>query len=260
MLRISARDYVHLGQGLEIAARVLMESEDVTQSPYGRVLTEEEQEHLRETLNEVLNECKKLDLRVSIDIVAARIKHLPTSHKELDILIEVIQSELGTQLFLFVNQQRSRYYDPILPSYIQAAFPNAYPEMVDAGNSLALDQFTACVFHSMRAAEIGVRALAEELNVTFPFPLELADWHNMLDQIDSKIHQMKNLPRSAEKDDGLQFYSEAATQFRYFKDAWRVRVAHTRARYDEHAAVKVFDHTFSFFQTIATRLKEPRRV
>jgi hypothetical protein len=111
----------------------------------------------------------------------------------------------------------------------------------------------------MRAAEIGVRVLGRELGVEFPDkPLELAEWQNILDQCDAKIVAMKEMRRGVEKDEKLNFYSQAAVQFRYFKDAWRVRVAHARETYEEKAATRVFDHTLEFFETLATRLKEPK--
>jgi hypothetical protein len=130
--------------------------------------------------------------------------------------------------------------------------------MAVAGNSLAVGLYTACVFHSMRAAEIGVRALAIPLKVSFPDkPIELAEWQNILDQADSKIVAMKALPRGTRKDEETNFYSQAAVQFRYFKDGWRVRVAHARETYEEAPALKVFNHTLEFFETLATRLREP---
>jgi hypothetical protein len=109
----------------------------------------------------------------------------------------------------------------------------------------------------MRAAEIGMRALGATLAVSFPDkPLELAEWQNILDQADSKILAMQRLPKGTHKDEELKFYSQAAVQFRYFKDAWRVRVAHARETYDETAATRVFNHTLEFFEILATRLKE----
>jgi HEPN domain-containing protein len=145
-----------------------------------------------------------------------------------------------------------------LPSIITVAFPSASEELVAAGNGLTASLYTACVFHSMRAAEIGLRALGNELGVSFPDkPIELAEWANILDQAESKIVAMKALPRGTEKDEQLHFYSQAALQFRYFKDAWRVRVSHARENYEEAAAIRVFNHTMEFFETLATRLYEP---
>jgi cytochrome P450 len=145
----------------------------------------------------------------------------------------------------------------VLPSIVTVAFPLAAKELVSAGNAFAAGLPTSCVFHSMRAAEIGVRVLAKALGVTFPDkPIELAEWQNILDQADSKIVAKKNLPRGSAKDEELNFYSQAAVQFRYFKDAWRIRVAHARETYEDYQARRIFDHTLEFFETLSARLKE----
>ena len=48
----------------------------------------------------------------------------------------------------------------------------------------------------------------------------------------------------------MQFYSETATQFRYFKNAWRNHVSHSNATYDEAQAEKIMTQ-----QTLAVRAK-----
>jgi hypothetical protein len=67
-------------------------------------------------------------------------------------------------------------------------------------------------------------------------------------------------PAAARKQAKLAtFYSEAAKEFTYFKDAWRNHVAHGRAQYGEHDAAKVMSHVRDFMTLLATRLKEPKR-
>jgi hypothetical protein len=181
---------------------------------------------------------------------------LPQTAREFSLLAKVVTSEMEARVAIFLSPSTAKYYEMILPIELSVAFTNASCELLDAGNCLALGQFTASVFHSMRAAEIGVRAMGASLNVKFPFPAELADWQNILDQIDTKIRDMKSLPKGTKKDEDIQFYSEAASQFRWFKDGWRVRVAHARAIYKESDARKVLDHTINFFETLSKRLME----
>jgi hypothetical protein len=75
---------------------------------------------------------------------------------------------------------------------------------------------------------------------------------NILDNCDSKIVAMKDMRRGIEKAENLAFYSRAAVQFRYFKDAYRVRAAHAHELFDERKAFKIFDHTLDFFDAIST--------
>ena len=212
----------------------------------------------KETLENLSALASEFDLPVIKDMLQKELGKTDSGWERLSIFIEIAKSELKSKLFLFVPSHAAKYYerDDILSLAAKVAFPSAYNEIRLGGNCFALSLHTACVFHSMRAAEIGVRALGNELGVSFQFPIELAEWHNILDQIESKIKSMKNLQKGQDKDEDLKFYSTAAAQFRYFKDAWRVRVAHARAVYAEDEAAKVLDHTRDFFDSLAGRLKE----
>jgi hypothetical protein len=211
---------------------------------------------LCDALGQLNQLCKRLDLPVTARLLDFEANEFPRTKGEFALIVRSFRAELETKTFLHVPQERAHYYGQNLPAELLVAFPHAASEIVAGGDAFACGLYTASVFHAMRAAERGVRALASELDVTFPFSLELAEWHNLLDQIDSKIKALKNLPKGDAKESSLQFYSEAAAQFRYFKDAWRVRVAHARAVYEERQSREVIDHTISFFLTLSSRLKE----
>jgi hypothetical protein len=49
-----------------------------------------------------------------------------------------------------------------------------------------------------------------------------------------------------------KFYSQAATQFMFLKDAWRNHIMHVRdVPYDEGRAFSIFDHVRQFMQALA---------
>ena len=165
------------------------------------------------------------------------------------------------RLFLSVPQHLSGYYEKgdLVSDKVVDAFPKASEEIRLGGTCLAAGLNTACVFHAMRAAEIGVRALGAALKITIKSgkPLELAEWREILDGISTAVRDIENLPNSTpNKDTDLAFYSEAAAQFRFFKNGWRVRTAHARASYEEPQAKEAIDHVRSFFEILAPRLKE----
>lgn len=218
-----------------------------------------DKEEMRDTLTAMRDVCKELGLTTSETLLTHSITDLPATTAEFRLLRIALFSEIHKRLFLFVPADRAPFYekDDILSQGARDAFPSAYRELRSAGNCYATAEFTACVFHLMRAAELGVRALGTALDVTFPtHPIELADWQNILDQADAKITAMKNLPKGTHKDEELNFYSQAGIQFRYFKDGWRVRVAHARETYSENQALTIMRHTCEFFEVIASRLKE----
>lgn len=257
MLRVYAEEYIELGRLIEEAQTIFSFAESYLPSEPERALRDEEKARLQLAINKMLHQCKKVNLSVSSTLIERCVKSLPATGREFELLAESVRAEIFDKKFFYVEDERAKYHDLYLPSIINTAFPLASKELVMAGNCFAAGMATACVFHSMRAAEIGVRALARALNVSFPDkPLELAEWQNILDQADSKVLAMKNLPRGSHKDEELGFYSQAAVQFRYFKDAWRVRVAHARETYEDMQARRIFDHTLEFFEVLSKRLKE----
>jgi hypothetical protein len=160
MLRVYAGDYVELGLRLEAAIQVLERANDITQSPWGRPLTSDETDNLLSILNDVWMECGKLNLNVSGEIIQDSLTNPPSTARELDILIGAIRAELRFRVFLFVPPHLAQYHDLTTPDDVASAFPSVESEFRSSGNCIAVGEFTASVFHAMRAAEIGVRCLA----------------------------------------------------------------------------------------------------
>lgn len=200
---------------------------------------------------------EQINLHTSHTLLKARRAEPPKSQGEWRILIEAIYAEMKGQLVLYVPPERARFFKLACKPETAAAFPVAAKEIQLAGRSLAAGLFTASVFHSMRAGEIGVRALSKSLNVQFTVPAELIDWHNHQLQIQGALKKIKDQQKSLQRDADMEFYSKAAAQLQYFNDGWRIRVAHARASYDEGEALSVLNHVVALVDFLAIQLKEP---
>ena len=100
----------------------------------------------------------------------------------------------------------------------------------------------------MRVLEQGLRQMAQRFNV----PFRQDSWHKVLQGIEDGIEALRNKGSLTDKDRSeITFYSEAAAQVRYFKDAWRNHVAHAREHYDEREADSVYTHVRDFMQHMA---------
>jgi hypothetical protein len=108
----------------------------------------------------------------------------------------------------------------------------------------------------MRGVEIGLRSLVRHLNIPFP-DLDLEQQKVIINTINKEIKDLEQkLHKGAEKAEELRFCSDAALQFRYFKDAYRNDVSHSRTVYNESEAEKVMRGTTEFLQILSTKLKE----
>ncbi|MDG4890468.1 hypothetical protein [Mesorhizobium sp. WSM4887] len=134
---------------------------------------------------------------------------------------------------------------------VYTRFPESVNDIRVGVDLWALQHHTASVFHMMRVLEIGLRALAHDLQLSFT----IENWQNIVDRIEAAIkQQQKSLPRGEERNSRLQFLGEAAKEFSYFKDGWRNYVSHNKTDYDEHQSRSVMEHVSHFMAILAKGL------
>ncbi len=212
-------------------------------------------------------ECELLQLQAGKDrcdkfLIALR-DALPWSElgTQAKVLQEAIQAELLYRRFAFVPMEKAEIWDKRSVSWsrIWEKFQEAKVDSERAIDCYALEQNTACVFHLMRVAEFGLRALAKKLGVKLidkgkPQPIEYATWEKVIVAIKNKLaaaHAMSKGPRQRSK---LQFYSNAADHCTYIRDVWRNDVAHTRGNYNDGEALGVVTRVRQFMELLATSI------
>ena len=164
--------------------------------------------------------------------------------------------ELKLRHFLAMDAARTAYYEQkelLFGQEVVDKFPSVAYDISEAGKCYALYRSTACVFHLMRVLEIGLRVFADRFGV----PSDRQIWHNVIEGIEKAVRNMPNDPnKPADWKDQQEFFSGAATQFMFVKDAWRNYVAHARDKCTEDEAERIFSSVRSFMQRLATRLHE----
>lgn len=172
-----------------------------------------------------------------------------------------ITIDLASRLCFMIDSDDGRrlYMDPVESYGLEVVdrFPAAQKDIVCSSQCLALDQWTAAVFHSMRILEHGLRHLADRVGAVFPDSIEVESWQRIIEKIESEIRRKERvLKRGVEKSNELRFYAEAASRFWHFKEAWRNHVAHARANYDEDQARDIFSAVRRFMRQMATEASD----
>jgi HEPN domain-containing protein len=256
LLRVYAQHYISIGETLAYISVLFKSAEDAGEIHNGHPLTNEHREGLLTFLEGLRQDCNKLNLQISSALLSDAIRDLPRGHREMRILSNAIKKEIESKMFLLIPPHRAKYYEWEVINGLFNSFPLATIDLIRASKCFAKYEDIACVFHSMRAAEIALRALAAHLKVTFPFPIDLADWHNLITNIESVIKRAEQQPKSAEKDKELKFCSAAASQFRYFKEAYRKHVSHARETYNEEQALSIMERTAEFLKNLDGNITE----
>ncbi len=176
-----------------------------------------------------------------------------TFHALVTEVYNNVLRDLSQSWFLMIPASRRELYQQFYPPFgegVAEQFPGQAKDIAAAARCIALDEWTAAVFHLMRVLEGGIQELAGWLSVVLSKGAG-EQWKNALDQIEKALREMEQLPASPQKSAALTFYSGAVAQFRWFKDAWRNHVSHARTHYDEREALAVFNNVRPFMQQLA---------
>lgn len=199
--------------------------------------------HLRDYLNE--NEPR---LRASMDFVGDA-----GMQTELRVLRQALTDDLDDRIIFFPELEKIKKYHGTLTSLFGAetlgAFRPANRDILSAHNCYICDEATASVFHSMRSAEWGLRAIILHFDPAAK-PEDLT-WGLLIGYLDGKIKKLldKNPNPPPDWQAKLDFYSEALAQGRFFK-RWRDDVMHTRKSFEEAEALQMLTHMREFLQLL----------
>lgn len=202
--------------------------------------------HSQATIKAFMSE---LDNKKMEGIKASRIS---VRIEEIDRIIPI---EMKGHLFLHVPGNKAEFYHKgaLFGDAVNTNFPSAKHDIIEAGACFAFDRYTACVFHLMRVLEVGLAVFAKKFNV----PSDHTNWHNIIEQIESKIRGIGNDPaRPANWKSEQEFYAQIASHFMFLKDAWRNNVVHRREKYTEEETKHIMENVRAFMQKLATKLSE----
>jgi hypothetical protein len=199
---------------------------------------------------------------------------------ELQVLWEIMEPEIRERRFACIDINKGEYLNDLLGDplgipprdrkktdpawkHIWDRFPTAKYDCEEAVYCYALERDTAAVFHSMRVAEIGLRALARRMKIGLPKgkKLEWGEWQAILKEMSKKTEAIGQTAKAGpRKDDLLEFYNGAIGQFTGFKDEFRNQVMHVRKSYDEFDAQKSLTRVRDFMEKLADKIDEKGRL
>jgi HEPN domain-containing protein len=273
MINFQAFGLTHLMQMLAMEERTLGDRRRTLEllpsgslpAPIGFLHAEEaEIKRLTGLIQFSLHICKRLEIGAAVDRAERLLNRFTRPmlfidlEPEIRVLKETIDDGLRYICFYHYPEEKRKAISRVEADWqsIFRQFPSAKSDAIEAVDCYALGHNKASVFHSMQVLEKGLSALASDVNETFT----VEQWGQIIGKIEGKIRGMQDngIPglSKGDKDARLQFLSEAAKEFRYFKDGWRNYVSHGHADYDDDEAKRVVEHVRSFMNHLSTRLSE----
>jgi hypothetical protein len=163
---------------------------------------------------------------------------------------QALLKEFQRHLFFQVPYEDRKWCEePPLSPTVAASFPTADKELRKAGQCFAFDLHAAAVYHSIRALETGLVALAKKMGIT----LDIREWGRLISDIEKKINEklQDKTKKTPEEKIFLELCANAALHFHYLKDAWRNIAMHEGQNYDRADSQEVIAHSKSFLKELA---------
>jgi uncharacterized protein YerC len=182
---------------------------------------------------------------------------------EMVVLRQSIEDDLKCERFYHYPKAVAEV--PIRAAADWAATLEAFPsgevkfEIESGVDCYALGHSTAAIFHLMRVAEFGLRALARERRVRLGKnkPIEWGTWNDLIVKIDAQVKKIAQKMRAGQKKDAaLDFYSGALAHFSGFKDQYRNSVMHVRREYKGWEAEMAMRQVRDFMNKLSTKIGE----
>jgi hypothetical protein len=234
---------------------------------------------LRETLNDLFEDATRLDLPVTKEYIASFFVELAKENPDkvrlsgagrfevlnasidwtrtqhyVEALHRSLTTELKSILLRVIPRERVTFWNDgwLVGAKLATSFPTSATELQRAARCYSVGEPTACVFHSMRALEPGLAALAKPFSVSSAHE----NWQNIISEIEAEIRKLGNLPKSVARIEDEKFFGAAVSHLYFIKNAWRNHVAHTRDSYSDAEAVKVLERSRDFIESLCPRLSE----
>jgi hypothetical protein len=199
----------------------------------------------------VLERLDAFDEGISSDPTLARMQ------SEIENLSGEIVRELKRRWFFYADPDRSHLLTDDPFGDIVKKFPSAADDIEQAAYCLAMDLPLASIFHLMRIAEVGLRALAKDRRVIFKAAIELQSWEEVIRGLEDAEVKIQSYPKTPARERQFTFYHEALMELKRFKNVWRNRIMHTRNDpVDRHQAYSTFTHVKAFMEILAREISE----
>lgn len=186
-------------------------------------------------------------------------------HHALEELQTAIKNEISSRKFVMIDNHKADFLENANlfgKKFHASASQEINSEIKATGNCLALELNTDAVFHSIRAAEMGMRRLASRLNVVvyrekkkYRIKIEDASWQELITGIKDNIKTEKEKPPADRKIIKSHFrdYDLLADQLNRLKDD-RNEVMHTKGDFTPSAALAVVERVKDFMLKLVTKI------
>ncbi len=248
----------------QAVAEVLRLFQQVVSSTPHDNLSDGDRETLKKFRPAIRETCTKANFTgsvASIDRILLHVNAANFTYGEANRLFDELRGRLLDEqqqpTFLAIVDARHQDYfreEAIFGGNVAERFPSAAYDIAHAGKCLALDEYTGCVFHLMRAAEYALRAFAATFKVKVT---DASTWSAILRDIKNAIEAKSKAWKK--RNGNEEFFMGLWSSADAIRAGVRNPTMHLRGKYDDKEAQHIFELTKGFMERAAKRLRDAKR-
>jgi hypothetical protein len=176
-------------------------------------------------------------------------QHCATMFHHLMDICSRIRDDCESRIYFQISSENAKFLDMNADHFgkeVRTAFGGASGDIAEAASCLALERWTASVFHLMRALELAVQTIANKIGATIEDEHgKVLPWGVIAQNMKPIIDKMPKGSPEQIKWYKVQAFLETVNR------AWRTPTAHPKQTYTPEEARNVFEATKAFMQELA---------
>jgi hypothetical protein len=221
-------------------------------------LNQSDKTKIRMLLEKAADDCKSCDMRctlLQIERMQNGLKASIVTHADLAIslgeLLRRLSDEAKLSRCLVMSQDEADLYTSAQPfgPEIEDRFPAAVNDISEAARCLACGRGTATVFHLMRVMEVGLKEVAQILEIP-----NAPSWESYLTQIQTRI-DAKYKAKGIQWKKHERIFRDVAAHLYAVKVAWRNPTMHIVNHYSPEQAEAIFNSVKGFMRSLSTEIQ-----
>lgn len=242
-----------LGPFLRNVARLDMYSNYVRAG----IWQEKHRKEMLDMLSIVRDQCRRSGLP-SMDAAEGVMTRLAQSDYDLSLLPhhisglrEQIVSNVGRLRYFEIPENRVLFWtdQELFGQDVRDRFKACAHDIEHASRCIAVDMYTASVFHSCRIIEVAINAQWLALDGTLPINYDRS-WGKVLKKIRDQV-QLRENSKQPRWEKRVPEMHAAYGAFSFAKSAWRDDTVHVGAMHDDKEAIKIFNATKTLMQHLS---------
>ncbi|MBV8807428.1 MAG: hypothetical protein JO033_02040 [Acidobacteriaceae bacterium] len=231
LLRFYAHTLMEIVEDLRLLQGELIQGElgtrNIFRGVYGAPMRLRNATDASTLLEKTLQECNRVLLVQSAKqckLVIERLNDKQLKSFEVDALVQAIEHELESRVFLSVPPERVDQFAKPTNGWAEiiAAFPDAQEDVEEMNKGFALSRYTAAVFHSLLVVEHGLIALGKRIGITDP----KAGWDATYKRMSWLVNNRASVPADLD----FNFIEQTKARMDSMKLAWRNKINHAAGR------------------------------